>query len=269
MLISKDQIWVIGMSIIDSFKLNSKPKITPEDIYKKSSLKLDACIILFAYQFIDMLLEKDIIELIEPVVIHSVACDYPIYKIKGENIGVVKTTVGAPVTAVFLEEVGFIYNCDNFILFGNCGILDKKIEKHHIIVPTSAYRNEGLSYHYLEPFDYIEIKGYKVVEKVLKRLNLDYVLGKTWTTDAFYRETEEEIELRKSEGCICVEMEIASCEAVARYSNKNLYPLLYTGDRLDGDKWVKPDLKKFDEELRMYRFNIAHELAKEVIDDEY
>ena len=34
------------------------------------------------------------------------------------------------------------------ILLGNCGVIDKSIEDCGIIIPTSALRDEGTSYHY-------------------------------------------------------------------------------------------------------------------------
>ena len=36
-----------------------------------------------------------------------------------------------------------------FIIFGNCGVLDKSIDDCQIIIPNRAYRDEGVSYHYL------------------------------------------------------------------------------------------------------------------------
>lgn len=49
------------------------------------------------------------------------------------------------------------------------------------------------------------------VEK-LDGFGCSYSEGKTWTTDAFYRETPDKMKARKSQGCICVDME---CSAVA------------------------------------------------------
>ena len=35
-----------------------------------------------------------------------------------------------------------------FVLFGSCGVLDDEKVKDHIIIPVSAVRDEGTSYHY-------------------------------------------------------------------------------------------------------------------------
>ena len=41
--------------------------------------------------------------------------------------------------------------CRKFIACGGAGVLDREIAVGHIVVPTSAVRDEGTSYHYLPP----------------------------------------------------------------------------------------------------------------------
>ena len=76
------------------------------------------------------------------------------------------------------------------------------------MIPTEAYRDEGTSYHYIESADYI--KKLSIVAEFFESKKLPYILGKTWTTDSFYRETEGNIEKRKKDGCISVEMECSA-----------------------------------------------------------
>ena len=64
-----------------------------------------------------------------------------------------------------------------------------------------------------------------------------YVHYKTWTTDAFYRETEDKVALRVSEGCVTVEMEAAAFYAVAKFRNVILGQILFGGDDLSGVEW--------------------------------
>jgi purine-nucleoside phosphorylase len=42
-------------------------------------------------------------------------------------------------------------------------------------------------------------------------------LGKTWTTDAFYRETPDKVARRRAEGCLTVEMETSAFFALAQF----------------------------------------------------
>ena len=66
---------------------------------------------------------------------------------------------------------------------------------------------------------------------------LPYVLGKNWTTDSFYRETENNLAKRKADGCISVEMECSAMQAVCDFRGLQLYYFLTSGDLLDAPKW--------------------------------
>jgi uridine phosphorylase len=109
----------------------------------------------------------------------------------------------------------------------------------HVIVPTSAVRDEGTSYHYLPPSREVAADSEVVAAIIatLERHNLPYVTGKTWTTDALYRETRPKIARRVAEGCITVEMEAAACFAVAAFRGVRFGQILYAGDDLSGDLW--------------------------------
>ena len=51
----------------------------------------------------------------------------------------------------------------------------------------------------------------------MEQSGVPYLLGKTWTTDAPYREAPYKIALRRQDGCVAVEMEAASIMAVAQF----------------------------------------------------
>lgn len=62
-------------------------------------------------------------------------------------------------------------------------------------------------------------------------------VGKTWTTDAFYRETEGSFARRKADGCLSVEMECAGVQAVCDFRGLELYVFFTSGDLLDAPQW--------------------------------
>ena len=78
-----------------------------------------------------------------------------------------------------------------------------------------------MSYHYIEPSREIECNPYvvSIMENYMKRNKIPYINAKTWTTEAFYRETDAKIDLRVSEGCVTVEMEAAAFVAVSKFRN--------------------------------------------------
>ena len=253
------------MSILESYFKDSRPMITVADTYAKSDLTFRSFIVTFSFRTVEALLEDGLIETISENGIRSISCNYPVYRFVGTDIGLVKTTVGAPITSVLIEEMGHIYSCRKAVIFGTCGTLDKTIPANRLIVPTHAYRDEGTSYHYMEPSDYIEMKGHRVVCTILDALQIPYMTGRTWTTDAFYRETLAEMQKRREEGCIAVEMELSACQAVRNYAGIELFAFLYRADNLDAESWEKGQRDStLTKDNRLKILNVAFEIAKRI-----
>lgn len=164
----------------------------------------------------------------------------PIYALETENgrVAVIHPGVGAPLSAAFLEEV-IALGCRQIVACGGSGVLDGAIPAGHVIVPVSAVRDEGTSYHYLPPAREVaaSAKGIAAVQAALNRHGIPYITGKTWTTDGIYRETPARIARRKSEGCVAVEMEAAAFFAVAQFRGVDFAQILYAGDDVSGAAW--------------------------------
>jgi uridine phosphorylase len=137
-----------------------------------------------------------------------------------------------------LEEM-IALGCRKFVACGGAGVLDKEIAVGHIVVPATAVRDEGTSYHYLPSGREVGAspEGVAAIEQTLKRHGVPYIVGKTWTTDAPYRETPAKVRLRKSEGCVTVEMEAAAFFAVAQFRRVVFAQMLYGGDDVSGGEW--------------------------------
>jgi uridine phosphorylase len=118
-------------------------------------------------------------------------------------------------------------------------VLDGAIGLGHVVVPATAVRDEGTSYHYLPPSREVAASpaAVQAIEQALQKHHVPYVVGKTWTTDAIYRETPTRIARRRAEGCHVVEMEAAAFFAVAQFRGVRFGQLLYGGDDLTGDSW--------------------------------
>jgi nucleoside phosphorylase len=164
----------------------------------------------------------------------------PLYVIEseGQRIGVLHPGVGAPLAGAFLEEL-IAFGGRKFIACGGAGVLDSTLEVGSIIVPVSAVRDEGFSYHYLPPAREVapHPDAVRAILDVLNKHRIPHQTGKTWTTDAIYRETPNRIMRRRDEGCITVEMEAAAFFAVAQFRGVTFGQLLYGGDDVGGDVW--------------------------------
>jgi len=163
---------------------------------------------------------------------------YPTYAVthKNKRIAIYQTPVGG-VGSVMRLEMMIAWGVKKFVFFGSCGVLDKNIAEGNFIIPTEAYRDEGPSYHYAPANDYIKVKTANKLSDIMTELQLPHVKGKTWTTDAFFRETQNNMLKRKAEGCLTVEMECASIMAAGQFRGVEVYQYLYAADNLDATEW--------------------------------
>ncbi len=211
--------------------------LDPMKILKPADVA-EACVICFFQEVITDLVNTGRAEL----VVHSQSeiGPHPFYNVEmdGGLFTVFHPGVGAPLGAALLEE-SIAFGCRKFIACGGAGVLDRELTVGHIVVPIAAIREEGTSYHYMPPTREVHAstKAVRAIERVLERRQIPYVLGKTWTTDAIYRETPGKIKQRREEGCLTVEMEAAAFFAVARYRGVHFGQLLYGGDDVSGSDW--------------------------------
>lgn len=192
-----------------------------------------------------------------------------ILRYKDIDITFFMASVGAAHIAADIEELAF-NGVQTFIIFGNCGVLDKTIPDCGIIIPTKAYREEGTSYHYFEGGDTIDLSSkYKDdFKEILKEYDFDYREGYTWTTDAFYRETRDKVAYFKEKGCICVEMETSAIAAVCLYKKLDYFTFYYAGDNLDSVEWEERSLHGTSElEKKKQVALLALELARRISDE--
>lgn len=169
---------------------------------------------------------------------------HPIYEItyRKRRIAIFHAGSGAPLSAGLLEGV-IAHGAKVIIACGGAGVLDPAIPLGRIIVPTAAIRDEGTSYHYLPPGREVAANplGLEILREVLESQGDPYLFGKTWTTDAIFRETRSKIQARRAEGAIVVEMETAALFAVGAFRNVLVAQLLYAGDNVGGESWDHRD----------------------------
>ena len=188
-----------------------------------------------------------------------------IYENDGSKVAVAMALIGAPMVVGLLEELkarGF----NNFIVLGSCGVLDQSIQADKIILPSSALRDEGTSYHYAPASDEIayEQSLLLTMEKALDKAGIEHIRTKSWTTDAFYRETAAKVKRRLAAGARVVDMEASAIMAWAQYRLANVYQFFYTADYVDhhNHEW---DARREDRKAdAMTFFNIALMIAKEI-----
>lgn len=233
-------------TIFQQFYEDRNAFLNPCDITEEISDFPEVCITTFSESIIKNFVENNTSKIIANL--YSVNGIIPVYEINyaRKKMGLFLSRVGAPACAAGLEEI-IALGAKKVIQFGCCGILNQSIADGKIIIPSSAVRDEGTSYHYVSGSEEISADNLsnEIAVQYLKRTNIPYIVGKVWTTDAIYRETREAIAERKKQGCIAVEMECSASLAVAKFRNIPIIQFFYGADNLDSDKWEIRDLTDY------------------------
>ena len=179
---------------------------------------------------------------------------------KGEEVCLVRPNIGAAAATQLLDML-IACGCKKIIATGSCGVLTD-IKENAFIIPTRALRDEGTSYKYLPASRYIDLDN-EMVDGIIngfKRMDIPYIECTTWTTDGFFRETQDMVNYRLSEGCPVVEMECASLAACAKKRGAMFGQFFFTADSLANVR--EHDERNWGLESHVLALEIALEIVK-------
>ena len=148
-----------------------------------------------------------------------------------------------------------------FVCIGYAGTLNP-VSSGKLVVPTQAYRDEGTSWHYApQESPWIDVKSSKRLDDILTEMEIPHILGRVWTTDAFYRETPSAVKMMKDQNCLCVDMECAANMAVAQMRNVQCYQMMFGADSHEGDEWKVGKLRRISSDMYATYAMIAAQVA--------
>uniref|UniRef100_UPI00345E4C95 phosphorylase family protein n=1 Tax=Mesotoga sp. TaxID=2053577 RepID=UPI00345E4C95 len=150
--------------------------IEPTNVISPISDMPERSIVIFYQEVIDGLNERGLLKKI--VDRRSEVGLFPVYEIehKGERLALLNPGLGAPSAAGFYEEL-IALGVRKTVACGSCGVLKREIPRGEIIVVESAVRDEGTSFHYVEPSREISVDKsvIEMIESTLRRLSIPYV----------------------------------------------------------------------------------------------
>jgi uridine phosphorylase len=146
--------------------------------------------------------------------LHSWACFHTTMysmEIGGIPCGVVPRTIGGPYAVLIAEQLRASGAC---VVLGltSAGRVSGSLPVPSLVVPTEAIRDEGTSYHYVSASRSV-VADAGLADSLaagLQGLGVPVSSGTVWTTDAPYRETEEQLAQYAKQGVLAVEMQAAS-----------------------------------------------------------
>jgi uridine phosphorylase len=222
------------------FDPGEKAIIEPAEIVRGKSPS-EYCVMPFFGSVIRKLIGEGRLVKIQDLLIPAPSV-YPneVYRLdyEGKTVAVAHPGVGSALAAGTLDEL-IALGCRKFVACGSSGVLKSSLKRGVVVIPGVAVRDEGTSFHYCPPAREMKMDTSVVrkLEKVLQKHGFKYEIGKTWTTDGFYRETKGKVARRTGEGCIVVDMECSALLAVAAFRKVSFGQYLTAGDDVSGEEW--------------------------------
>ncbi len=158
------------------------------------------------------------------------------------EIGVVGNAVGASFAVLVAEQL-HASGAGLVISITSAGQLRPLARPPYFVLIRAALRDEGTSTHYLPPARWALAPGrlLTAMTAALPALPERVIPGRSWTTDAPYRETPAAIRGARDAGADCVEMESAALYAYAAARHRDVLCLAHVTNTMavHGDDFEK------------------------------
>jgi DeoD family purine-nucleoside phosphorylase len=138
---------------------------------------------------------------------------------KDKRITVATTGMGAPSTAIVLEELVML-GSKVFIRVGSAGGIDPKLGVGDIVVASGSIRDDGTTSNYLR-LSFPAVPDYEVLKTIIetgKEFKKDISYGVVISEDAFYIPySNEEMQIFVNSGVKAIEMESGAVFIISQY----------------------------------------------------
>ncbi len=145
--------------------------------------------------------------------------------------------VGAPATVLHLEEL-HAWGAKRFVIIGMAGAISDKLRIGDVVVCTKSVRDEGTSHHYIKNAKYAfaskDLTG-TIYDSLFTKFDRLF-MGPSWTIDAPYRETVDELRKYRG-GVLTVEMESSALFALGGIRNIPTAAIFVVSDILSEKRW--------------------------------
>jgi uridine phosphorylase len=138
-------------------------------------------------------------------------------ELEGVRCGIIARTIGGPYAVLIAEQLRAA-GARLIVGITSAGRVAPDLQLPGLVVASGAIRDEGTSYHYLSPGEDATCPVHltEPIASELSHSGFAVRAGMVWTTDAPYRETNQQLQKWANEGVLAVEMQAASLFAFGR-----------------------------------------------------
>ncbi len=131
--------------------------------------------------------------------------------VDGTECGIIPRTIGGPYAVLVAEQLT-ASGAQVILGLTSAGRVAHSLPLPSLVIVEEAIRDEGTSYHYLPPSDSVHSNA-ELVARLADEIGFEGLpisRGRVWTTDAPYRETQQQLDHYAASGVLAVEMQAAS-----------------------------------------------------------
>lgn len=165
------------------------------------------------------------------------------------ELGLARLPIGAPVAAIVMEELAAL-GVKTFVGVGTAGGLSPDLEIGRAVLCSAAIRDEGTSHHYSPSGRWAHPDAELLAS--LRAALPEAAVGPSWTTDAPYRETADEIVAYRAEGVLTVDMEASAIFTIGAALGVHTASVFCVSDVLHGEEW-EPHFQSVDLDENLWR----------------
>ena len=154
---------------------------------------------------------------------------------KGKEITIMASGMGMPSIGIYSYELYKEYGVENIIRIGSAGSYVKELDLYDLLLVDSSYSESTYAKVQsgdLEEIEYSNNELNDIIKSTAKELNITLKEGRVYSSDVFYKEDNNYIDLVDRYETVAVEMESFALFHNAKVLNKKATCLLTISDSL-------------------------------------
>lgn len=175
---------------------------------------------------------------------------------RGERISVQGTGMGLPSFSIYCNELIRDYDVRQLVRVGSCGALVESLEMRDIVIAISASTDSSMNKLRFHGLDYAAAADYgllRAAADAAEAAGMPATVGRLFSSDSFYTDRPELMDLMVSYGVIAVEMEAnALYTLAAKYDRRALAVVTVCDHLVSGAELTSQERERsFDDMVRL------------------
>ncbi|WP_373898121.1 purine-nucleoside phosphorylase [Haloimpatiens sp. FM7315] len=154
---------------------------------------------------------------------------------KGKKVSVQGTGMGVPSISIYANELIENYGVKNLIRVGTCGAIQKDIKVRDLILAMGSCTTSGINRRRFNGMDFAPIASFELLNKAYeacKNKGISPKVGNILTSDLFYDDTPNSLDMWIKYGVLAIEMESTALYSLAAKYNVNALSILTVSDNV-------------------------------------